>query len=160
MLRTIGKQYREYMESVVMKKRKGLSLEWKNEGVMDDENGELMEPTEEVPLEELGESELERLVWSVKHYILTNVNFTYVFIHINCRYANTVNELQQHLPSGHGELCRAASTRHVSALPSPKLCYTVSYSTTHTRARLTALLSGLPRWASTWKVKPIWILLK
>ena len=29
---------------------------------MDDENGELMELTEEVPLEELGESELERLV--------------------------------------------------------------------------------------------------
>ena len=31
---------------------------------------------------------------------------------------------------------------------------------THTHARLTALCPGLPRWASTRKVKPIWILLK
>ena len=35
---------------------------WKSEGVMDDESGESMEPTEEVPLKGLGESELERLV--------------------------------------------------------------------------------------------------
>jgi len=31
---------------------------------------------------------------------------------------------------------------------------------THTHTRLTALLSGLPGWAGTRKVKPIWILLK
>ena len=31
---------------------------------------------------------------------------------------------------------------------------------THTHTRLTALFLGLPRWASTRKVKPIWILLK
>ena len=31
---------------------------------------------------------------------------------------------------------------------------------THTHARLTALCPGLPRWAGTRKVKPIWILLK
>ena len=47
-----------------MQKRKVLSLEWKSEGVMDDETGESMEPMEEVPLKELGESELERLVRS------------------------------------------------------------------------------------------------
>jgi len=35
---------------------------WKNEGVMDDENGELMELMEWMPLKELGEAELERLV--------------------------------------------------------------------------------------------------
>ena len=32
-----------------LQKRKVLSLEWKSEGVMDDESGELMEPNEEVP---------------------------------------------------------------------------------------------------------------
>ena len=32
--------------------------------------------------------------------------------------------------------------------------------TTHTHTRLTALCPGLPRWAGTRKVKPIWILLK
>ena len=45
-----------------LQKRKVLSLEWKSEGVMDDESGESMEPMEEVPLMQLGEAELERLV--------------------------------------------------------------------------------------------------
>ena len=39
-----------------MQKRNVLSLDWKSEGVMDDESGELMEPMEEVPLKELGEA--------------------------------------------------------------------------------------------------------
>ena len=38
------------------------SLERKSEGVMDDEGGESMELTEEVPLIQLDESGLERLV--------------------------------------------------------------------------------------------------
>ena len=45
-----------------MQKRKVLSLKWKSEGVMDNESGELMELIEEVPLKELGDAELERLV--------------------------------------------------------------------------------------------------
>ena len=44
-----------------MQKRKVLSLEWKSEGVMDDESGVSMELMEEVPLKELGDVELERL---------------------------------------------------------------------------------------------------
>ena len=52
---------------------------------------------------------------------------------------------------------------------SSKECYSLHISfpmplqiniTTHTHARLTALCPGLPRWAGTRKVKPIWILLK
>ena len=43
-------------------KRKVFSLEWKSEWVMDDESSESMEPTEEVPIVGLDESELERLV--------------------------------------------------------------------------------------------------
>ena len=35
-----------------------------------------------------------------------------------------------------------------------------SITHTHTHTRLTALFPGLPRWATTRKVKPIWILLK
>ena len=45
-----------------MQKRKVLSLEWKSKGEMDDESGESMELMEEMPLKELGEAELERLV--------------------------------------------------------------------------------------------------
>ena len=45
-----------------MQKRKVLSQEWKSEGVMDDESGELMELMEEVPLKELGDAKLEGLV--------------------------------------------------------------------------------------------------
>ena len=37
-------------------------MAWKNDGVVDDESSESMEPTKEVPLEGMGESELERLV--------------------------------------------------------------------------------------------------
>ena len=36
----------------------------------------------------------------------------------------------------------------------------VTHTHTHTHTRLTALCPGLPRWAGTRKVKPIWILLK
>ena len=35
-----------------------------------------------------------------------------------------------------------------------------THTHTHTHTRLTALCPGLPRWASTTKVKPIWILLE
>ena len=45
-----------------MQKREVLSLEWKSEGVMDDESGELMELVEEVPLKELGDAKVERSV--------------------------------------------------------------------------------------------------
>ena len=45
-----------------LQKRKVLSLEWIIEGVMDDEGSELMELMEEVPLKELGDAELDRLV--------------------------------------------------------------------------------------------------
>ena len=45
-----------------MQKRKVLSLEWKSEGVMGDESGELMELMEEVQLKELVDAKLERLV--------------------------------------------------------------------------------------------------
>jgi len=45
-----------------LQKRKVLSLEWKNGGVMNDESGELMELVEEVPLKELGDAKVERLV--------------------------------------------------------------------------------------------------
>ena len=45
-----------------MQKRKVLSLEWKSEGVMDDESGELIELVEEVPLKELTDAKVERLV--------------------------------------------------------------------------------------------------
>ena len=46
----------------ICRKRKVLSLEWKSEGVINDESGELMELMEEVPLKELGDAKLERLV--------------------------------------------------------------------------------------------------
>jgi len=59
MLRSSGKQSGDSAELVLQKKKatmrricrkKVLSLEWKSEGVMDDESGESMEPMEELPL--------------------------------------------------------------------------------------------------------------
>ena len=74
MLRSIGKQSRESVQSVWKKKyamvgricRIGMfkprMKEWGLMVVTYDENGEPMELMEEVPLKRLGESELERLV--------------------------------------------------------------------------------------------------
>ena len=45
-----------------MQKRKVLSLEWKSEGVMDDESGELEELVEQVPLKKVTDAKVERLV--------------------------------------------------------------------------------------------------
>jgi len=45
-----------------LQKRKVLSLEWNSEVVMNDESDDSMELMEEMPLKELGEAELERLV--------------------------------------------------------------------------------------------------
>ena len=45
-----------------LQKREVLSLEWKSEGVMDDKSGEFMELVEEVPLKELTDAKVERLV--------------------------------------------------------------------------------------------------
>ena len=66
MLRSIGKQSGESVDRGVipeeekvgyggkdLQKRKVLSLQWKSEGVMDDESGESMELMEEVPLKKL-----------------------------------------------------------------------------------------------------------
>ena len=50
-------------------------------------------------------------------------------------------------------------TMKVLALPlSEELLYWHLH--THTHTRLTALFPGLPGWADTRKVKPIWVLLK
>jgi len=48
------------------------------------------------------------------------------------------------------------STPHIFNTPS----HTHTHIHTHTHTRLTALFPGLPRWAGTRKVKPLWILLK
>ena len=45
-----------------MQKRKVLNLDWKSEGVMDDDSGESIELMEEMPLKKLDEAELEILV--------------------------------------------------------------------------------------------------
>ena len=65
MLRSIGKQSGESVESISPEgfaEKESLSLEWKSEGEMDDKSGESMELVEEVPLKELGDAKLERLV--------------------------------------------------------------------------------------------------
>ena len=49
----------------------------------------------------------------------------------------------------------------VKILPTAAQQYRIKlYKNTHTHTRLTALFPGLPGWAGTKKVKPIWILLK
>jgi len=58
-----------------LQKRKVLSLEWKSEGVMDDESGESMEPMEEVPLndDDLHNKKLLRLYPLHSYYYTASV---------------------------------------------------------------------------------------
>ena len=58
------------------------------------------------------------------------------------------------MPNGTG-ICRS-----IWCLIYTDITHAQSQSHTHTHTRLTALFSGLPGWAGTRKVKPIWILLK
>ena len=71
-----------------------------------------------------------------------------------------------HKSSIHLKLCGIWQQRmnftHFSLKQTVKVTTTVISRCTqlHTHTRLTALFPGLPRWAGTRKVKPIWILLK
>jgi len=58
----VGEETEGYAGNDLYKRKVFFSLEWKSEGVMDDESGESMEPMEEVHFLRFGESELERLV--------------------------------------------------------------------------------------------------
>jgi len=60
--------------------------------------------------------------------------------------------------SNHTRAHTPAVCRHVNELL--QYTKTTSPNHTHTHTRLTALSPGLPRWAGTRKVKPIWILQK
>jgi len=71
---------------------------------------------------------------------------------------------------GHMPVCTSLQTDNHASTPSLSFCRpdvvpatqpTASKHThTHTHTRLTALFLGLPGWAGTRKLKPIWILLK
>jgi len=61
-MQSVLKKERKDTVGKICKKMKVLILEWKSEGVMDDESDESMEPMGEVPLVGQGKSELERLV--------------------------------------------------------------------------------------------------
>jgi len=65
MLRSIVsvlKKKRKATVGRIRRKNEGFKPGMKESGVMDDESGESMKPVEEVPVKELGESELKRLV--------------------------------------------------------------------------------------------------
>ena len=72
------------------------------------------------------------------------------------------NVLQWHL-WGVAETLTAGKTHTHTQKKSPTWLVktnSLTHARTHTHTRLTALLPGLPGWAGTRKVKPIWILLK
>jgi len=60
------------------------------------------------------------------------------------------------LTINYNKCCLQASTQTANS----RLTVKLSQAHTHTHTRLTALCPGLPGWAGTRKVKPIWILLE
>ena len=81
-----------------------------------------------------------------------------------CRRDDQQNAASQQMHSATSEgWKRTLQQQHNQQLPPDNYTalqkkYTIQH--THTHTRLTALFPGLPRWAGTRKVKPIWILLK
>ena len=57
-------------------------------------------------------------------------------------------------------ICTLLQTDNHTNIPSLNFYRPDALPDTHTHTRLTALCPGLPRWAGTRKVKPIWILLE
>jgi len=60
----------------------------------------------------------------------------------------------RHLPVSNHTATALLQSQHL------RLVYSTTPNNTHTHSRLTAFCPGLPWWAGTRKVKPIWILLK
>ena len=81
--------------------------------------------------------------------VITNIFNNSVFLCPSCRPTNSIIA-----PKAHCAHCVCVCVRaHTHAR-------THARTHTHTHTRLTALFPGLPRWAGTRKVNPIWILLK
>ena len=79
------------------------------------------------------------LYWVCLRAYLQNYNCVYIFSYLH--------QLFVHVTYGHGSVFRWQLCNNVVLL-------------WNTHTRLTAPFPGLPRWTSTRKVKPIWILLK
>jgi len=67
---------------------------------------------------------------------------------------------QETWSTGHSELNRCHTFQNITFSGANRIILSAPLNHTHTHTRLTALCPGLPRWACTRKVKPIWILLK
>ena len=78
--------------------------------------------------------------------------------HMNGHSIDILRSIPRHVDSGCWLPCDSLD----SATPcvSPDSAFTIRFYATHTHTRLMALFPGLPRWAGTRKVKPIWILQK
>ena len=76
-------------------------------------------------------------------------------------YAKPVHCWQQTvLTLHHAWLCKILIYFAICVVGQMGISMQVALYSIHTRTRLAALFPGLPRWAGTRKVKPIWILLK
>ena len=87
-------------------------------------------------------------------HVLVNIIFDWLSVLSNYRTFGDNWSLLDGMAVAH--LTVSEHLKELKALVSIKLCAHI----THTHAHLTALFPGLPRWAGTRKVKPIWILLK
>ena len=76
--------------------------------------------------------------------------------HHHWRLSDATNTEQCHTSTCVWPACLSACT----CMPSRGILWRAYHWLLHTHTRLTALCPGLPGWAGTRKVKPIWILLK
>ena len=92
------------------------------------------------------------ILFVLTHHSLWTVVPNYRTFYFAISHCDTINQrIQQQLQTSLG-ISHSKSWTHQKSL--------TIHTHTHTHTRLTALCLGLPEWAGTRKVKPIWILLK
>jgi len=104
------------------------------------------------------------MVWAVQSVIKQSVNQSISSVTIDTKYI--IDSMNTAMLTGHRSKCSLTDSQwnkkknKIKACPH-SICSKIHTQTyTHTHTRLTALFPGLPRWAGTRQVKPIWILLK
>ena len=100
------------------------------------------------------DADIANLFCEMLIHVLVNIIFNWLSVLSNYRTFGDNWSLLDGMAVAH--LTVSEHLKELKALVSIKLCAHI----THIHAHLTALFPGLPRWAGTRKVKPIWILLK
>jgi len=95
----------------------------------------------------------DNVLWKLKQLLLSTLDWVSHFFSV--KVCTSLYRCPDWVPQGFALFTHARTHARVCVCVRAR-----AHAHTHTHTRLMALCPGLPRWAGTRKVKPIWILLK